>query len=150
MASETIDPIDYSDPSPYTGQHPRAPHIAQGNVSCKSQDLLHSVRRERATFGMPFQRSACAANHGRLSIGCNLTLISLWSVRSWTRCEELWRFLYVNYREIHYWQFITTLCVHDRMNFKQLWICQYFLIVDVHIHSTVLYFFIPQGVVDEL
>ena len=33
----------------------------------KSQDLLHSVGRERATFGMPCQRTACAATHGILT-----------------------------------------------------------------------------------
>ena len=31
---------------------------------CKSQDLLHSVSRERATFGMPGQRTACATTQG--------------------------------------------------------------------------------------
>ena len=38
-------------PPPYTGQYPWAPHIAQFNAGCKSQDLLHSVSHERATFG---------------------------------------------------------------------------------------------------
>ena len=49
MASETVDPIDWSLPPPYTGQYPWAPRIAHCNAGCKSQDLLHWVSRERAT-----------------------------------------------------------------------------------------------------
>ena len=64
MASETADQIDWSHPPPYTGQYPWGPRIAQCNADCKSQDLLHSVSRERATFGMPGQRTARAATQG--------------------------------------------------------------------------------------
>ena len=64
MASETVDTIDWSHPPPYTGQYPLKLRIAQGNAGCKLQDLLHSVSRERATFGMPGQYTACAATQG--------------------------------------------------------------------------------------
>ena len=47
-------------PPPYTGQYPLSSSIAQCNAGYKSQGLLHSVSRERATFGMPGQRTACA------------------------------------------------------------------------------------------
>ena len=55
MASETVDPIDWSHPSPYTGQYPLSSTYCtlQLGLGCKSQDLLHWVSRERATFGMP-------------------------------------------------------------------------------------------------
>ena len=67
MASERVDPINWSHPLIYTEQYPWAPRIAQCNVGCKSQDLLHSVSHERATFVMPGQRTGiipCAAIQG--------------------------------------------------------------------------------------
>ena len=67
MASETVDPIDWSHPPPYTGQYPLSSTYCtlQCGPSCKSQHLLHWVSRERATFGVPDQRTACAATLGR-------------------------------------------------------------------------------------
>ena len=47
-------------PHPTQGSTPWAPRIAECNGGCKSQDLLHLVSRERGTFGMPDQRTACA------------------------------------------------------------------------------------------
>ena len=51
-------------PHPTQGSTPWAPRIAKCNAGCKSQDLLHSVSRERATFGMSGQRTACVATQG--------------------------------------------------------------------------------------
>ena len=68
MASETVDPIYRSDPHPTHGSTPWAPRIVHCNAGCKSQDLPHWVSRERATFEMPDQRTACAATQGML---CN-------------------------------------------------------------------------------
>ena len=65
MASETIDPIDWSHPHPTQGNTPWAPRIARCNAFYKSQDLLQPVRIERATFGMPAQLSACEATRGK-------------------------------------------------------------------------------------
>ena len=66
MASETVDPIDWSHPPPYTGQYPLSSTYCtlQWGLGCKRQDVLHSVSRDRATFGMPDQRTACAATQG--------------------------------------------------------------------------------------
>ena len=52
--------------TPYTGQYPWSSTYCtlQCGLGCKSQDLLHWVSRERATFGMPDQRTACAATQG--------------------------------------------------------------------------------------
>ena len=68
MASETVDPIDSSHPPPYTGQYPLSSTYCtlQCGLGCKSQNLLHWVSRERATFGMPDQRTACAATQSML------------------------------------------------------------------------------------
>ena len=60
MASETVDPIDWSHPSPYTGSTPFAQRISRCNACCKSQDLLQPVRIEHTIFGMPAQ---CTAVH---------------------------------------------------------------------------------------
>ena len=46
------------------GSTPWAPRIAQFNAGCKSQDLLHWLRCERATFGTLGQRTACVATQG--------------------------------------------------------------------------------------
>ena len=66
MASETVDPIDWLHTPPYTGQYPLCSTYCtlQCGLGCKSQDLLHWVRRDRATFGIPDQRTACAATQG--------------------------------------------------------------------------------------
>ena len=55
MASETVDPIDWSHPPPYTGQYPLSSTycILQCGLGCKSQDLLHLESLDHATFGMP-------------------------------------------------------------------------------------------------
>ena len=71
MASETVDPIDWSHPPPYKGQYPWAPRIAHCNASCKSQDLLHWVNRERATFIMPMLH-ACARTYPEWYIYINI------------------------------------------------------------------------------
>ena len=78
MASETVDPIDWSHPPPYTGQYPWASLIAQCSAGCKSQDLLHSVSIEWATFGMPGQRTTCAATQGTDHSG-NRTYYETWA-----------------------------------------------------------------------
>ena len=53
-------------PPPYTRQYHMSSTYCtlQCGLGCKSQDLLHWVSRERATFGMPDQRTACAATQG--------------------------------------------------------------------------------------
>ena len=56
MASETVDPIDKAVPHEL--------HVLHGAMRATSQDLLQSVRIERATFGIPAKRTACAATQG--------------------------------------------------------------------------------------
>ena len=70
MASETVDPIDWSHPPPYTGPYPLSSTYwtLQSGLCCKSQDLLHWESLDRATFGMPDQRTACAATQGINSV----------------------------------------------------------------------------------
>ena len=50
-------------PPTLQGQYPLSSTYCtlQCGLGCKSQDLLHWVRSERATFGIPDQRTACAA-----------------------------------------------------------------------------------------
>ena len=55
-------------PHPTQGSTPWAPRTAHYNAGCKSQDLLHWVSRERVTFGMPDQCTACAATQGIIII----------------------------------------------------------------------------------
>ena len=50
MASETVDPTDWPLPPEL--------HVF---LSSKAQDLLQREKCEHATFGMPGQRTACAA-----------------------------------------------------------------------------------------
>ena len=105
MASETVDPIDWSHPPPYTGQYPLSSTCCtlQCGLGCKSQDLLHLVNRERATFGMPDQRTACAATQGIVrvpvaaqcvgSCSCTwirvfLTSVLIYKCIFWTRVIE--------------------------------------------------------------
>ena len=54
MTSETVDPIDWLHPPPYTGQYPLSSTYCtlQCWLGCKSQDLLHWVSRERATYSI--------------------------------------------------------------------------------------------------
>ena len=65
MASETMDPTDWSHPHPTQGITLLAPRIARCNAGYKSQDLLQTVRIERTTFGMPAQRTACATTQDK-------------------------------------------------------------------------------------
>ena len=64
---------------------------AECNTGCKSKDLLHSVSRERATFGIPGQRTACAATQGMPSL-CP----SQWydNMKFFTRCIKSQRIIY--------------------------------------------------------
>ena len=66
MASETVDPIDWLHPPPYTGQYflSSTYYTLQCGLGCKSQDLLHWASRDRAIFGIPDQRTTCAATQG--------------------------------------------------------------------------------------
>ena len=66
MASETVDPIEWLHPQPYTGQYPLSSSYCtlQCGLGCKSQDLLHWVRCERATFGIPDQTNSLCGHSG--------------------------------------------------------------------------------------
>ena len=69
MASETVDPIDWSHPPLYTWQYPLSSTYCtlQCGLGCESQDLLHWESLDRVTFRMPDQRTACAATQGIIS-----------------------------------------------------------------------------------
>ena len=61
MASETVDPIDWSHPPPSWAVPPEL-HVLHGvNAAYKSQDLLQQPGIERASTGMPDQRTTGAA-----------------------------------------------------------------------------------------
>ena len=63
MASDTVDPIDWSHPPPaWVVPVPPDLHVLHGvNAAYKSQDLLHQLGLERASKGMSDQRTACGA-----------------------------------------------------------------------------------------
>ena len=64
MASETVDPIDWSYSSPSCAVAPEL-HVLHGvNAAYKSQDLLQQSGLEHASTGMPDQRTACVATQG--------------------------------------------------------------------------------------
>ena len=64
MASETVDPIDWSHPPP-SWAVPPVLHVLHGvNAAYKSQDLLHQSGSEYASTGVPDQRTTCAATQG--------------------------------------------------------------------------------------
>ena len=68
MASETVDPIDWSHPPP-SWAVPTELHVLHGvNAAYKSQVLLHQLGLEQAYTGMPDQRTNCAATHGKYLI----------------------------------------------------------------------------------
>ena len=75
MASETVDPIDWLHPPPSWAVPPEF-HVLHGvNVGYKSQDLLQQPRGEHASWGMPGQRTACAATQGINVIAQNLYMV---------------------------------------------------------------------------
>ena len=64
MASETVDTIDWSHPTPSWAVPPEL-HVLHGvTAAYKSQDLLHQPGLEHASTGMPDQRTTCAATEG--------------------------------------------------------------------------------------
>ena len=64
MASETVDPIDWSRP-PHSWAVPPELHVLYGvNTAYKSQDLLQQPRLERASTGMPYKRTTGEATQG--------------------------------------------------------------------------------------
>ena len=64
MASETVDPINWSHPPP-SWAVPHELHVLHGvNTAHKSQDLLHQPGFEQVTTGMPDQHTTCAATQG--------------------------------------------------------------------------------------
>ena len=66
MASETVDPTDWLHPPPSWAVPPEL-HVFQGvNAAYKSQDLLHQPGLERASTGMPDQRTTCAATQSMI------------------------------------------------------------------------------------
>ena len=64
MASETVDPIDWSHPPPSRAVPPELHALHGVNAAYKSQDLLHQPGLERASTGMPDQRTTSAAAQG--------------------------------------------------------------------------------------
>ena len=71
MASETVDPIDWSPPT-LMGSTPELHVLHSVNTANKSQDLLHQPGLEHASTGMPDQRTTCAATQG-------INLIFIWT-----------------------------------------------------------------------
>ena len=64
MASETVDPIDWSHP-PLSWAAPPKLHVLYGvKAAFKSQDLLHQPGLESASTAMPDQRTTCEATQG--------------------------------------------------------------------------------------
>ena len=79
MASDTVDPIDWSHTPPSWAPEL---HVLHGvNAANKSQDLLHQLGLEHASMGKPDQNTACAAAQGMKSELSVLDISNL-SIRS--------------------------------------------------------------------
>ena len=98
MASETLDGIDWSHPHATQGSTLWAPRITQWNAGCKSQDLLHWVRRERASFEMPGQRTACAATEGIMRP--STLIVTIWLLLKLVRIIIFLLLIYSNHKEM--------------------------------------------------
>ena len=110
MASETVDPIDWLHPPPYTGQGPLSSTYCtlQCGLGCKSQDLLHWASHERGTFGIPDQRTACAATQDTTTtwkalqseVVCNRTVNSFKNSfdKYWAENPQMSEWTYSNHR----------------------------------------------------
>ena len=62
MASEIVDPIDWSLPTPSQAVPPEL-HVLHGVYAAyKSQDLLHQLGLEHTSMGMPDQCTICLGN----------------------------------------------------------------------------------------
>ena len=84
MASETVDPINWSHTPPSWAVPPEL-HVLHG---VKSQDLLHHPGLERASKGMPDQRTTCAATQGAY-------LHQLWASAFWVHTfSSCWLLLF--------------------------------------------------------
>ena len=69
MASETLDPIDWSHPPTLQMAVPPELHVLHGvNAACQSQDLLHQPRLKHASTGMPDQRTTYESTQGKKKI----------------------------------------------------------------------------------
>ena len=64
MASDTVDPIDWSHSPPSWAVPPERNVLHGINAAYKSQDLLHQPGLERASTVMPEKRTTCAATQG--------------------------------------------------------------------------------------
>ena len=64
MASETVDPIDWTFPLTIHMAVPTELYLHSANAGNKSQDLLQPVGSEHTTFGMPGHHTAYAATYG--------------------------------------------------------------------------------------
>ena len=64
MASDTVDPVDWSHPPPSWAVPPALQVLHGVNAAYKSQDLLHQLELEQASTGLPDQRTTCAATQG--------------------------------------------------------------------------------------
>ena len=64
MASETVDPTDWSHHPPSWAVPPELHLLHDVNAAYKSGDLLHQPGLERASTGMPDQHTTCAATQG--------------------------------------------------------------------------------------
>ena len=101
MASETVDPIDWSHPPPSWAVPPEL-HVLHGvNAAYKPQDLLHQPGLERASTGMPDQRTIlCGHSEYKGSVlGSQPLLININYLDTNIECWPL-QFVFTN---IKYW-----------------------------------------------
>ena len=68
MASETVDPIDWSHPPPYTGQYPLSSTYCTLQCGLQTTRLAALSQPRTWDFRMPDQRTAGAATQGISSI----------------------------------------------------------------------------------
>ena len=66
MASETVDPIDWSHPPPYTGQYPLSSKYCTLQCGLQITRLAALSQLRTCDFRMPDQRTAGAATQGQV------------------------------------------------------------------------------------
>ena len=79
MASETVDPIDWSHPPPYTGQYPMSSTYCTLQCGLQITRLAELSQPRTCDFRMPDQRTAGAATQGIIKEGNKSPAVQLGS-----------------------------------------------------------------------
>ena len=93
MASETVDPIDWSYPPPYTGQYPLSSTYCTLQCGLQITTLASLSQPRTCDIRMPDQRTAGAATQGIIhSVSLQLPImpeLCVWNSPLWGSCVSL-------------------------------------------------------------